>query len=640
VNDAFRQALDEIKQRLPMEEVVRWYLPEIKRQGALWVACCPFHEEKTPSFKVDPRRGTWHCYGACSSGGDQIAFVERANRVEFREAVEILASRAGVSLPDRRAEDGRREEDENQPLYDVLARAQRYFARRLRAPEGAHALEYLHSRGLGDEVLETFGVGWAGAGGADGLVSRALAQGIGLRTLVAAGLAREGRGEPGSGAGRAGDFFFNRVTFPVRDLKGRTVGFGARRIEADAGGRAGGGPKYVNTPETVLFHKGRLVYGLDRALESVRKGGHLVLVEGYTDVMAAHQAGLEQVVAVLGTATTEEHAAAVRRSGARRVSLVFDGDEAGRRATYKALHGLLSLDLAIDVVRLTGGEDPCDLLVRPGGAESFTQQLAGAREWFEHLLGELDTLEGEQRWAATDRLLEMLSRLSRPLVREARLEALAAHLGVPSDSVRAQLESLPERRRAALRREPAPGIEQGAPVAGEDPRLRRDWRLLVGAVLAEPQLAPQAAAWEGRCPFPDLAALLSAALAAGGGAEERVHAVLAQLLGEPARQLVVPLLEEIGAYEDVRELYADAERTLVERATRRALERDREQLRSGDGTERERLERMYARLRRIKIERSSAVDDSIGVERDSGTEQGPARRIDPASVGSAEPEPR
>jgi DNA primase len=620
VNDDFRSTLDEIKQRLPIEEVVRWYLPELKRQGALWVACCPFHQEKTPSFKVDPRRGTWHCYGACGTGGDQIAFVERAGRVEFREALEILAARAGVRLPDRRSRQGQAAEDENQPLYEVLARAEQFFARNLRTREGARALEYARSRGLTDATIAEFGLGWAG-GGANGLVSRALAQGVPVRVLVAAGLAREGQN------GQPTDFFFSRLVFPVRDLKGRTVGFGARRLDDQAGG-----PKYVNTPQTVLFHKGRLVYGLDRALESVRKSAHLVLVEGYTDVMAAHQAGLLQVAAVLGTATTEDHAALVRRTGARRVSLVFDGDEAGRRATHKALHGLLPLDVTLDVVRLPGNEDPCDVLVRPGGAERFRAELERASGWFDHLAAEAAALTGPAHWEATDRLLELVARLTRPLEREERLDALARRLGVPPEAVRSQLESLPERRREALRRgavsepsAPSPsetGQPESAAAAANSARLRRAWSLLVGALLCEPELAPDARALEASCPFADLERVLQVALAEGARSHhdpqvsqaERLQAVMSALGAEPARHLVVPLLEEAGIYENARALFADARRALIERSTLSEIEREKGEPGGDAQSERERLARLYEQLKQIKI--VEAEDPAL--KRDAG----------------------
>lgn len=568
MNEEFRSALVELKDRLPIEEVVRSYVPHLKRQGALWVACCPFHEEKTPSFKVDPRRGTWRCFGACATGGDQISFVERIARVEFLEAVEILAARAGVTLPDRRSRDEQRQREENQPLYDVLERAQSFFARQLHTSGGARALAYLHERGLGDAVLEEFGVGWAPAGGAGGLATAATRQGIERRTLVAAGLARENE------RGGLSDFFFGRVIFPVRDVKGRCVGFGARRLDDTQGG-----PKYVNTPETVLFHKGRLIYALDRALEHVRHSGHILLVEGYTDVMAAHQAGLRNVVAVLGTATTEDHAALVRRSGARRVSLVFDGDEAGRRATQRALAGLLALDVTLDVVRLPGGEDPCDLLVRPGGDAAFRDELARARGWFEAELDYLAGLAPQERLRAVDALLELCAVLPRPLEREARLDQLARALDVPVASVRLQFESLPERRRESLRKR---ATEPEAPASPKQvvPELQlRAWRLFVGAVLLDAQLAQEARPWRDELPDAALLLVLDAALAVEPELEgaQRLTAVLAQLGEDPARHLVVPLLERAGSADSPREAFAVAcrglsEARLAERVQIRRLE--------------------------------------------------------------------
>jgi DNA primase len=577
VNEDFRSALLELKDRLPIEEVVRSYVPTLKRQGALWVACCPFHEEKTPSFKVDPRRGTWRCYGACAAGGDQISFVERIARVEFLEAVEILASRAGVSMPDRRSREEQRQREEQQPLYELLERAQRYFARQLRTGDGARALEYLRGRGLSDTTLDEFGVGWAPAGGSEGLAAAAQRQGCERRTLVAAGLARE------SERGGLGDFFFGRVIFPVRDIKGRCVGFGARRVDD-----AQGGPKYVNTPETVLFHKGRLIYALDRALETVRKSGHVLLVEGYTDVMAAHQAGFRNVVAVLGTATTEDHAALVRRSGARRVSLVFDGDEAGRRATQRALGGLLALDATIDVVRLPGGQDPCDLLVSPGGAEAFGGEIARARGWFESELDFLASLDARERLRGVDVLLELCAAIPRPLEREARIEELARALDVPVQSVRLQYESLPQRRRETLRKR---ADESAAPPQPAQPAERsvsevelRAWRLLVGAVLLDPTLASEAAARAGELPDPALARVLACAVAVDARLEAgaRMAAVLAELGDHPARHQVVPLLEKAASAESPRVAFEIADRALSEARLSALARSKRAEVEGGD----------------------------------------------------------
>ncbi len=454
----YENAKQEIKLRSPIEEVVRERVPELKRAGALWQACCPFHQEKSPSFKVDPRRGTWHCYGACGTGGDVIEFIKRHDNVDFHVALKTLSERCGVALPQRRDDERRREEAE--PRFELMARAQRFYGQFLRRPEGAEALSYLRGRGLTDETLNAFGIGFSPPNGR-ALVEATSRQQIPVERLVELGLARVNERGPY-------DFFRGRVMFPVRDDKGRTLGFGARRLSDDDEA----GPKYVNTPETPLFHKGHVFYALDHALAHVRRTGHLIVVEGYTDVMAAHQVGLRTVVAVLGTATTEYHAALVRRSGARRISLLFDGDSAGLKATVRALGGLLPLDVKIDVVRIPGDEDPCDVLVRDG-AGPIERQLEAAVPWFDFLLGWVRGCEGDERYKALDTVLGLVSKLSRPIARDDHMSVLARELGVPVESVRAQYESLPERRAALerARRERAgaargPNSSVGSPMGG------------------------------------------------------------------------------------------------------------------------------------------------------------------------------
>lgn len=493
----YENAKQEIKLRSPIEEVVRERVPELKRAGALWQACCPFHQEKSPSFKVDPRRGTWHCYGACGTGGDVIEFIKRHDNVDFHEALKTLAERCGVALPQRRDEERRREEAE--PRVELMARAQRFYAQFLRRPEGAAALAYLRGRGLTDETLNAFGIGFSPPTGR-ALVEATSRQQIPVERLVELGLARQNERGPY-------DFFRGRVMFPVRDDKGRTLGFGARRLSDDDEA----GPKYVNTPETPLFHKGHVFYALDHALAHVRRSGHLIVVEGYTDVMAAHQVGLRTVVAVLGTATTEYHAALVRRSGARRISLLFDGDSAGLKATVRALGGLLPLDVKIDVVRIPGDEDPCDVLVRDG-AGPIERQLEAAVPWFDFLLGWVRGCEGDERYKALDTVLGLVSKLSRPIARDDHMSVLARELGVPSESVRAQYESLPERR-AALERARRAGATRANSTASSSPagpdaeragadaaapaalpsvhhrRLAQALRGLAAAALLEPTLA-------------------------------------------------------------------------------------------------------------------------------------------------------
>lgn len=544
-----KQTIEAVKLRNPIEDVVRERVPDLRRAGALWQACCPFHEERTPSFKVDPRKGTWRCYGACQDGGDQLKFVERVYNVDFVEALKLLATRAGVALPEEPGSAGELDRD---PQFEVLRRAETYYRGQLRRPVGSAALTYLRDRGLSDATIDAFGIGFAPATGA-ALLEAAMASGVSIAELVALGLARVDE----HGQGR--DFFRGRVLFPVRDIKGRTVGFGARRLTDDEHS----GPKYINTPQTSLFHKGRVIYALDVALEHVRRSGHLILVEGYTDVMAAHQVGMRTVAAVLGTATTEDHAALVRRSGARRVSLLFDGDDAGRKATLRALEGLLPLEATIDIVRLVGAKDPCELLVSQGRAP-LDERLAHATDWFDFLLEWVSGLEGEARWKAIDQVLGLLWRLPRAIVRDERAAHLARALDVPLDSVREQMRAQPERRRVeqlaarrATQTESSGGLQTSARVSSAvraplPAVVERAWRGILGALLHAPSLARDCAATFERCPEGELreVALIIARLDAEHPGAFTLEQVFACLGANPARDLVAVLADSAALGDD------------------------------------------------------------------------------------------
>jgi len=555
----FKQTIEAVKLRNPIEDVVRERVPTLRRAGALWQACCPFHEERTPSFKVDPRRGTWRCYGACNDGGDQIKFVQRAYNIEFFEALRMLASRAGIVLPEREDRGPKVDED---PLFDVMRRAEAFYRGQLRRPAGEAALAYVRGRGLSDATIDAFGVGFAPAS-RSALCDAAAAVGVPVERLVELGLARL------DDAGRPRDFFRGRVMFPVRDIKGRTVGFGARRLSDDDTS----GPKYINTPQTPLFHKGRVIYALDMALEHIRRSGHMILVEGYTDVMAAHQAGLRTVTAVLGTATTRDHAGLVRRSGARRISLLFDGDDAGRKATLRALDGLLPLDVAIDIVRLTGVKDPCDLLVSEGRAP-LEEHLAHATDWFAFLTEWVASLSGEARWKAIDQVLALLWRLPRAIVRDERAAELARAIDVPTESVREQMNALPERRRVASldthdasapehgdeeepRRSAAPSYDSERSSFDEfevaiPPLVEAAWRGILGAMLHAPSLAHEAPLWIERCPHGSLRRLLEAIVELDAEHPGRftLDQVFAALADDPARDLVEPLVDAASTSDD------------------------------------------------------------------------------------------
>ena len=353
--------LDELRARTPLPAVIGRRV-RLTRSGRNWKGNCPFHGEKTPSFYVYDDH--FHCFG-CGAHGDAIGFVMQSQGSGFMEAVEQLATEAGLDVP-KPTPEAAEAERERHTLVTVLQAAEAAYIRRLHLPEGRTALEYLRGRGLTDETIERFGLGWSGEG--RGALSADLTRdGITTEQLVESGLMR--RDEE---SGRVYDLFFNRVMFPIRDRRGRTISFGGR-IMGD------GQPKYVNGPETPLFSKRRNLYGLDLAREGVRKGATLVVVEGYMDVIALAQAGFAGAVAPLGTALTEEQMGELWHLSPMPV-LCFDGDAAGGRAAARAAEmalPLLAPDRTLKLATLPPKEDP-DSLVRRQGKAGFDAVLDAA----------------------------------------------------------------------------------------------------------------------------------------------------------------------------------------------------------------------------------------------------------------------
>lgn len=484
----YRRFVERVKQAASIEEVVMARVPGMRQAGALYKACCPFHDERTPSFVVTPARGTWHCFGACGEGGDVIRFLEKLDGLTFREAVEELARQHGIEIP-RSSRVGRERSAREVAALEALERAQRLYQRRLRSPQAAEAQRYLAGRDLRPATLEVFGVGFAPGGNA--LVAAAREAGFSEQALLDAGLARR------RDDGRLQDFFYARITIPIRDADGHTLGFGARLLPGVEG------PKYVNSPDSPLFHKGRLIFGLDQAREAVRREKRILLMEGYTDVMACHQVGLRTAVAVLGTATTEEHGKLVRRSGAKQATLVFDGDAAGRKAVSRALQGLLTIEgLRIDVALPPEGLDPADVCQKD--PDALRRALERPTPWFDFLLEGIAALERDQRPAAVRELLALLRRLPSPVERENLMADASARLGWSKQALLGEAQRLERgpgepRGSAAARERPRP---EGAPVPapggpglrpgrrpGADPRPSpregRAWGELLAALLQD-----------------------------------------------------------------------------------------------------------------------------------------------------------
>ena len=487
--------LDELRARTPLPALIGRRTRLVK-SGRNWKGCCPFHGEKTPSFYVYDDH--FHCFG-CGAHGDAITFLMRAEGASFPEAVERLAAEAGMEVPRPSAREAARER-RARDLHAVMALAAEAYHRRLFLPEGRPALDYLLRRGLREETIRAFALGWAPAG-RGAILADLRAEGVSEEQMLEAGLLRPGEaGEPPR------DFFYARVMFPIRDRRGRVIAFGGRILGE-------GQPKYVNSPETPLFRKRMGLYGLDLAREGAFRGAAVVAVEGYMDVIALHQAGFAGAVAPLGTALTAEQLEELWRISPEPV-LCFDGDAAGARAAARAAEvalPLITAERSLRFAALPAGEDP-DTLIRRGGPAAFAAVLDAARPMAEALYG----LIAEGRPAATPE--------QRAALRH-RLAAAAAAIrdrALASEYRRALLDRFFASARPgpggrpAPRRPARPAIEEGA-IRAERARM------LIAILLRHPWLLPQVEEALGLLDLPPGApAQLRAAILAWHGGAERV----------------------------------------------------------------------------------------------------------------------
>jgi len=359
--------LDELRARVPLSDIVGRRI-RLQRAGREWKAPCPFHSEKTPSFYINDQKAFFHCFG-CGAHGDAVGFLMRHDGLAFPEAVEQLAGLAGMEVPKPDPAEHQKY-DRLKKLADALEAAARWFEAQLQAPAGRDALAYLKGRGLDDRAIAEFRLGYAPAA-SDAIRAALAAQGYAEAELEEVGLIRR----PEDGRSPYG-FFRNRVIFPVADKRGRIIAFGGRILDGD-------GPKYVNSPEHALFHKGTVLYGLARARAAIAQGDRPVVVEGYMDVIAMQRAGFGGAVAPLGTALTEAQLAELWKAQTDKAALerppilCFDGDGAGRRAAARAVERVLPLlgpARTVNVAFLPQGDDP-DSLIRRGGAGEVQRVL-------------------------------------------------------------------------------------------------------------------------------------------------------------------------------------------------------------------------------------------------------------------------
>ncbi len=457
---------ERVREASPIEQVIADYGVSLRPDGRTFKALCPFHKEKTPSFKIDPDRSTYRCFG-CGEGGDVFSFVEKMDSLDFRGALSLLAERAGIELTGRRGPSPRT--DERDADRQLAAWAARWFADRFKGQEGAAARSYLLERKFNDELNRAFGVGYAPPGWG-GFTDAMRAESLDLDRGVRLGLLKR------SAEGRVYDAFRQRVMFPIRDTRGQVIGFGGRHLELastdriDAQDQRGGDPppKYINSPESELFHKGAVLYGQFEGRASQRSTRHLLLMEGYTDVMMAHQHGFDTAVATLGTALTAANVEQIARI-ADRVTLVFDGDRAGIEAARKAVVLFASRKIETRVVMLAEGEDPCEMLMAPEGPERFRARIEGGNEALDFFLERCFDGEDPQSAGGRDRasraFYEFVEQLPSVIVQGTALERLSGRVGQPFGRIERDFADWRNPRIA--RRRSVSDDESGAPAVGQ-----------------------------------------------------------------------------------------------------------------------------------------------------------------------------
>jgi len=573
------ETLQSIRERVSIVEVVSGYV-SLKKAGRSYVGLCPFHGEKTPSFTVSDERGLFHCFG-CGAGGTVFTFVMRADHVDFIEAVEGLARRAGVTLP-KRTEGGDGGE-QRQELVRLNEFAQRCFREMLQDPSGAVALQYLDKRGVTPATIEHYGLGFCPPNGSG--LSRALApKPVALQKAVELGLL--GRRPNGT----TYDRFWGRVTFPIRDGSGRIVGFGGRTLGSEH-------PKYLNSPESVLFHKAQVLYGLHEGRQAIREAERIVIVEGYLDALALVEAGIGYAVASLGTALGAAQLRAARRF-AQEVIIFFDGDRAGQEAAVRAFGVCAETGVWGLGAFLPQGFDP-DTFVRGHGVDAtraLLQQAVPLAEFFLQRVDPGSQATVPQRVRAAQRIRDVIAKIQDPTQFQLLARQAAQRLGVDESLFREQRGARPT---------PAPGgTTSGAAVAATLPAeeaqlveamaLDRDIAVLVSqrGVLGSfrsPELAEAGhaliAAWERNGSSALVVDRLPAALA---------QRVTAGLLGEGAMALGNRLQVAHDCIETIRK------RTQRSQDRASTLELKAAEASGNEGALRERLARKKNLLERRK----------------------------------------
>ena len=460
---------------------------QLVKKGRNFSGLCPFHDEKTPSFSVDPDRQFYHCFG-CGVGGNVFKFIQEIDRVTFVEAVKFLAERTGVALPERSGP-SREEDAAADELYRANDLAQKYFHHLLLNDDvGASARTYLQTRRLSGDTIKRFGLGYAPPEW-DALLKVAGRRGLSPQILERAGLAL-----PRSTGSGHYDRFRDRIAFPIANLSNRTIAFGARALQPDQE------PKYLNSPETPIYHKGRVLYGLSDTRDAIRRQDAVLVVEGYMDLISLAQIGIQHVVATSGTALTEDHCRLLARF-ARQVVLLFDGDAAGSTAAMRgltvllgtglpSLAALLSKGLDVRFVSLPAEHDP-DTFVQEHGPDALLKRAENAQSvldfYLEQLAQQHDLSSVEGRSRAVETFKPLIAKLNKPgdlIFRDLLLREVAGHLSVDEQSLRHDLQ-------ASMPRSQQPRMTPAEPSATAVPDPPRHELEFIGLLLNFPQFIPE-----------------------------------------------------------------------------------------------------------------------------------------------------
>ncbi|WP_445400865.1 DNA primase [Streptomyces sp. LE64] len=578
-----------VRDAVPIDAVVSEYLQLRNAGGGNLKGLCPFHDEKSPSFQVSPAKGLFHCFG-CQEGGDTITFVMKVDHLSFSEAVERLAGTAGITL---RYEQGgynpTHQRGERIRLVEAHKVAAGYYAEQLDAsPEAEIGRKFLAERGFDQDAARHFGVGYSPAGW-DHLTRFLRGKGFSDKELLLSGLAQEGR------RGGPIDRFRGRLMWPIRDISGEVVGFGARKLREDDNG-----PKYLNTPETAIYRKSQVLYGIDLAKKDIAKASRAVVVEGYTDVMACHLAGVTTAIATCGTAFGSDHIKILRRllmdNGSARVIFTFDGDAAGQKAALRAFEDDQKFAAETYIAIAPDGMDPCDLRLARG--DEAVADLAQPRTpLFEFALRQivarydLDTPAG--RAAALDEAAPVVARIKNSASQHEVAVQLAGLVGIlDTQFVVKRVGQLARWARDRGGQGPGPGPDRGRPPVAENPAARRPQgpalnlrnpvhateRELLKLALQRPELVSPAFDAYGVDEFTaEPYAAVREAITEAGGAEQGVQDAQAYLVrvreaapDDRIRAMVTELAVEAIMRRTVDEVYAGEQLVAVRR---RAVER-------------------------------------------------------------------